>query len=123
MVNQRPFGRRSSPQWQPLSEGPKLDLPAPEIKSVIADPPSGQSSLFHTEAIFPRVKEPLMERKPAIERRFKMPWRQLSLMASLCFGVASFVLPDSLNDELNWLLYGLMAISAYAGFSKRFLQS
>ncbi|HEU5019428.1 MAG TPA: hypothetical protein VFT69_15815, partial [Pseudolabrys sp.] len=24
----------------------------------------------------------------------RLPWRQLSFMASLCFGVASFVLPD-----------------------------
>lgn len=52
-----------------------------------------------------------------------MPWRQLALMASLCFGIASFVLPESISDELDWLLYSLMAISAYVGFSKRFLQS
>ena len=52
-----------------------------------------------------------------------MPWRQIALMASLCFGIASFVLPDSLNDQLDWVLYGLMALSAYAGLSKRFLGS
>jgi hypothetical protein len=48
-----------------------------------------------------------------------MPWRQLSLVASLCFGIASFALPDSVNDNVQWLLYALMAASAYAGFSKR----
>jgi hypothetical protein len=47
----------------------------------------------------------------------------VALMASLCFGIASFVLPDTVNDDLDWLLYGLMAISAYVGFSKRFLKS
>ena len=36
-----------------------------------------------------------------------MPWPQLSLMASLCFGIASFVLPDSVNDNVDWLLWGL----------------
>lgn len=123
MSNQRPFGRRSSPQSQPSSGGPKFYLPAPDLKSTVADAPAKQSSFLPTEAVFPRVKDQLPEREPSINRRFKMPWRQLSLMASLCFGVASFVLPDSLNDNLNWLLYGLMAISAYVGFSKRFLQS
>jgi hypothetical protein len=40
-------------------------------------------------------------------------------MASLCFGLASFVLPDKTNDVVNWLLYGLMAISFVAGISRR----
>jgi hypothetical protein len=44
-------------------------------------------------------------------------------MASLCFGIASFVLPDSVSDELDWLLYGLMAMSMYVGLSRRFLKS
>ena len=39
-------------------------------------------------------------------RSFKMPWAQLSLMASLCFGIASFVLPDSINGSVEWLLWG-----------------
>ena len=48
-----------------------------------------------------------------------MPWRQLSVMASLCFGLASLVLPEWVNDNVQWLLYALMAASLYAGFSKR----
>jgi hypothetical protein len=51
------------------------------------------------------------------QRGYKVPWRQLSFMASLCFGIASFELPDSVNDEVNWLLYGLMAISFCVGVS------
>lgn len=46
---------------------------------------------------------------------FKLPWRQMSLMASLCFGIASFVLPDDVNAMVNWLLYGLMAASFLVG--------
>jgi len=41
------------------------------------------------------------------------------LMASLCFGIASLVLPDSVNDILDWTLYGLTAASLYAGLSGR----
>jgi hypothetical protein len=52
-------------------------------------------------------------------RRFQIPWRPLSWMASLSFGIASFVLPDSVNDNVNWLLYALMAASFCAGFIKR----
>lgn len=49
----------------------------------------------------------------------RIPWRQLSLMASLCFGIAAFVLPDSVNDWVDWLLYGLMGASFIAGFVGR----
>lgn len=49
----------------------------------------------------------------------RIPWRQLSLMASLCFGIGAFVLPDSVNDWAQWLLLGLMGASFYAGFARR----
>lgn len=45
----------------------------------------------------------------------RLPWRQLLLMSLLCFGIAVFVLPDTVNENLNWLLYGLMAASFFAG--------
>ena len=57
--------------------------------------------------------------KRARKGGWQIPWRQLSLMASLCFGIASFVLPDDVNGTVNWLLYGLMAISFIAGIRKR----
>jgi hypothetical protein len=53
------------------------------------------------------------------QRAFVIPWRQISLMASLCFGLGSFVLPDSVSDYVNWLLYGLSAMSFYVWFSQR----
>ena len=43
---------------------------------------------------------------------YRLPLRQLSLMASLCFGIASFVLPDSINDGADWLLYFLTVAAA-----------
>lgn len=53
------------------------------------------------------------------ERFARIPWRQLSLMAGLCFGIAGFVLPDSANDALSWLFYALSAASFAAGILKR----
>ncbi len=40
-------------------------------------------------------------------------------MASLCFGVASIVLPASVNHNVDYLLYALMGMSLYVGISKR----
>lgn len=67
----------------------------------------------------PGLDEELRAWKEARGSKFQMPWRQLALMASLCFGIASFVLPDSISGDLDWLLWGLMGASAYVGFRKR----
>jgi hypothetical protein len=40
-------------------------------------------------------------------------------MASVSFGIASLVLPDSVSDTLDWVLYALMAATAYAGLQQR----
>lgn len=53
------------------------------------------------------------------ERFAHFPWRQVALMAGLCFGIAGFVLPDSMNDTLSWLFYALSAASFAAGIMKR----
>lgn len=52
-------------------------------------------------------------------RRWQPPWQQIAFTASLCFGVASLVLPDNVNDGVQWLLYGLAAASFWAGWRKR----
>jgi hypothetical protein len=114
-VAQQSFGRRINPQRRfagaqaiaqnataARDEAPAERLPAP---AATADSPS--------------LDDELREWKQARKSGFRVPWRQLSLMASLCFGIASFVLPDSVNDNVQWLLYALMAASLYVGFSKR----
>lgn len=53
------------------------------------------------------------------QRGFRLPWKQLYLMASICFGVGSLVLPDDVNRAVNWLLYGLTAMSLYAWYTGR----
>ena len=98
-------------------------MPAPDAKPVFAKVPADQAAPLHKEIMLPQANSEWREREQPIKPKFKMPWRQVALMASLCFGVASFVLPDSINDNLDWLLYGLMAISAYVGFSRRFFKS
>lgn len=52
-------------------------------------------------------------------RRWRLPWRQLSFTASLCFGIAALVLPDTVNSVVDWLLYGLAGVSFWNGLRGR----
>jgi hypothetical protein len=119
MVNQTTFGRRTTPLRQPLRAMEKFDPIPPSTKSVFAEVSVDQSSAMQSKIAPPDIDHELSEWKQARKQRSKIPWRQLSLMGSLCFGIASFVLPDSVNENLDWLLYGLMAASLYAGLSRR----
>jgi len=63
------------------------------------------------------------DRDPELEawkqaRRWQPPWRQISLVASLCFGIAGLVLPDSISDTVQWGLYGLAGLSLVTGLRK-----
>jgi hypothetical protein len=133
MNGQKSFGRRTPLQRQQLRAEPKRDAPAPDVKLVFADTPSvapvfaetsaEELARLHKEIISPAAHDEWHEREQPAKRKFKVPWRQVVLTASLCFGIGALVLPDTINDDLDWLLYGLMAISGYVGFSNRFLKS
>ncbi len=121
MKGQKTFGRRTTPQ--PLRVKPRRDAPALDVAPVFAGTSAAELARLHKEIVSPSANNEWREREQPAERKFKVPWRQVALMASLCFGIASFVLPDTINDDLDWLLYGLMAISAYVGLSNRFIKS
>lgn len=68
----------------------------------------------------PLVDDDLREWKRAQKPNFrKALWRPLLLMATLCFGIASFVLPDSVNDAVDWLLYAVTGASLYSWIRSR----
>lgn len=119
MANQTTFGRRTTLQRQPLRATEKLDPVPPSIKFVSAGDTADQSPVAQWKTASSHVDDELQEWKRGRKRRSKSFWRQLALMASLCFGIASFVLPDSVNDILDWTLYALTAASLYAGLSGR----
>ena len=52
-------------------------------------------------------------------RGFTFPLKPIALMASLCFGIGSVVLPAQVNDWAQWPLYTLSAASLYVGFHRR----
>jgi hypothetical protein len=116
-VSRRSFGRRPGPQTQ-RSYAP-VDTPF-QRKIALFDEAAITPPLIPvaTEDQSPSVDEELRLWKKS-RKRFTIPWRQVSLMASLCFGVASIVLPASVNHNVDYLLYALMGMSLYVGISKR----
>jgi hypothetical protein len=119
MATRQAFGRRigAQPQTAPMSA--RVEPIAPSVAALFGGTPVEHAAPAAAQTESPSVDRELEEWTRARKQGFKMPWSQLSLMASLCFGIASFVLPDSVNDNVQWLLYALMAVSAYFGFKKR----
>jgi len=119
MANPRSFGRRGNP---PPSSGRSIGTTEAVAQTAAVQssaPPIERPAFLLEKSELPSIDDELREWKLARKRNFEIPWRPLSLMATLCFGIGSFALPDSVNDNVQWLLYALAAASLYAGFRKR----
>ena len=112
-MTQRQFGRRARFDECP-NEGPRVAIPS---AAAIDAPSIDRTSIALSGSGSTSDEDELRDWTRA--RRHAIPWRQVLLMASLCFGVAAFVLPDTVSDALDWLLYGLMAASFIAGIRRR----
>ncbi len=112
MPTRQAFGRRTSPQAHTLAAPSRVE---PSVAALFGGAPV--ESAAQTEPL--PVDQELEDWKRARKQNFRVPWSQLLLMASLCFGIASFVLPDSVNDGVQWLLYALTAVSAWLAYTKR----
>lgn len=119
MANRRTFGRRAGLQRQPPPLRPRVAAAAQSAKVASGEVAAeGPALPFKAKEVSSLDRE-LLEWKRARKGSVKIPWRPLSLMASLCFGIASFVLPDSINDVVQWPLYALMIASFLVGVSAR----
>jgi hypothetical protein len=104
-MNQQPFGHRSpakAPSRPPLPAMTKFSRPA-----------AAPSPAEPAEA---SVDDEIREWKKG--RGFHFPLKLLALVASISFGVASFALPEGVNNWLQYPLYALSALSLYLGFRK-----
>jgi hypothetical protein len=111
-MNRPSFGRRVAPQpaWPQAPAKPGAPATAaPDEVRVAADVPPVDCAAS-TEA------ELLAWKK---QRTFTIPWKQICLIATLCFGLAAFVLPAGINRAVNWLLYVLTAMSFWIWFKGR----
>ena len=119
MGSRQAFGRRMNTQVQTAPVAAHVEPVAPSVATLFGGAQAESPVPVAAQAEVPSVDQELEEWKRARGQRFKVPWRQLSLMASLCFGIGSFVLPDSVNDNVEWLLWILAAVSAFVWFSNR----
>jgi len=114
-MSQPAFGRRTAPPVdepaarQVFGRAQPLDLRKPMGGAVL--PAEAPVRPVETAPAQPEltVEEELEEWKRA--RRFPIPWRPLTLMATLCFGAATLVLPADVNEPVQLLLYCLTAAS------------
>ena len=109
MESRRSFGRRPVPQ-----------MPAPRaVVQASSNPIEPVPSSLPSDATLASVDDEIEAWKAERGSVVPFPWRQLSLMAGLCFGIAAFVLPAAINEAVQWPLYALTAISLYAGLHRK----
>jgi hypothetical protein len=114
-VSQRSFGRRIKSQ-SPL-RGPKNTEAGPQAaSSELEIAAASLSSSPSLAAPNQSLDDELREWKRGRKQGDRIPWRQISLIAALCFGVASFVLPDSVNETVEWLLYVIAGAGVLGAF-------
>jgi hypothetical protein len=103
------FGRRAA--TRPAAIAAKSKAPAANLDKLfpaVAAPPSAPViASLKGEKGASEIDAWKTERKQA----YRLPWRQLSLIAGLSFGIGSFVLPDDVTGYTDLLLYALSAMS------------
>lgn len=115
MATPRTFGRRAGAQ-------PHVEYKAPRTSAVVLverAPPAVEEMLASSINDGPSIDDELREWKRARRKNFVIPWQQLSLIAGLCFGIASLVLPGWVNSAVQWPLYAITAMSFFAWLRKR----
>jgi len=114
MGNTPSFGRRVTPQRTEQTRAPFTPvIPVPNMSAVLGTAPAEPIRLSAADAFSPDIDREIEEWARARDRR--VPWRQISLIASLSFAIAWFVLPDSVNDVVDWLLLALSGASLING--------
>lgn len=119
MVAQKTFGRRSATDVRPRvsTTSARFDAATPAALPMSSAQIPSFADIGRSRHTVDDTEFAAWKKQRACSPR--LPWRQLSFVASLCFGVASLVLPDKVGDLVNWLLYALTAASFYAGWAAR----
>ena len=115
------FGRRINPKrpQQPANEN-SADAPAVQVPV--------STAALNAARVEPLVLTAADELRPDIDREVaewkrargtRIPWRQISLIGSLSFGIAWFVLPETVSDPVSWLLLVLGGASFINGVVPR----
>jgi hypothetical protein len=131
MAQARSFGRRGGAQTassrvavftnSPAFDGDvrETEATAPEAPPPVqfVSPPPADATPTEATPAFDSVDEELREWKKT--RKVQIPWRQLSLLASIFFLVASLVLTGTVGAFVDLVLYALSAISLFVWWRGR----
>lgn len=130
MAGSASFGRKSAPGAAPYRPLPKLPeppgiggfarLPAVADQAVAANDWREQPlpAIPPANDVMDRFVDEIDIETWKAQRRTqrRIPWRQISLMAALSFGVGSFVLPGDVNTMVRPVLWALSGIAFASGF-------
>ena len=119
MQQKRNFGRR------PLPEEPRQTARPLIAKAIRPDAtaPVPVVSAAPTIDALPDVERELEEWKSARKtqrRRFREPWRTLSIATTVGFGLSFWLLPDSVANVVQYVTGGLALASFLAGLRSYF---
>ncbi len=112
------FGKRGVTRHVPPREAMAWAGAAPEFESTAVSDISA-AAVPPARELSPEEELEAWKAERMRSRFARMPWRQLYVMAGLCFGVGAFALPDAINNLASWLLFALMAASFYAALVRR----
>lgn len=118
-MDHRPFGRRGEPQRPFARAMPPSAAVARDASAEPTERSPAHAELLSEKFGFSSPDDDFEQWKRARKPNFTVLWRPLYLLASLFFGVASFALPDSVSDIVQWFLYALAAASFWVGFRRR----
>lgn len=117
MQSAKPFGRRVNLQQETSGPATSPTSAAPHKRAEVTMAPASPRPRGYQRAI---PDDDIDEWKPNRKGIARSPWSgPLLLMASMSFGTASFVLPDKLNDAVQYLLWALTAASLVVWYVRR----
>jgi hypothetical protein len=108
MQPRKTFGRKAQPQHPPAALRAPAPRPAPE--------PSAPPPVVERHDDVDAEVEQWNALRKARKRSFREPWRTLSIVAAIGFGLSSWLLPDSVSNITDLITGGLGVAALVAGF-------
>ncbi len=123
MASQKSFGRRATSQRMNAPE-PAAAVRIAAATDIVAASEAAPAPLAMAvdggqNVDVDRELEEWKATRKLHKRSFREPWRTLTIVATVGFGVSSWLLPDSVADVAQLVTGGLGAASFFAGFRIR----
>lgn len=114
MQPKKSFGRRPQPE-QPRLRLVRTDLTPVRANDAAPIPTASQPEAAESAPDVDRELEEWKAARKRFKRSFREPWRTLSIVCTVGFGLSSWLLPDLVADVAQFVTGGLGAASLFAG--------